>query len=88
MKKQIIAVLILVMSLLCLHCDILCDDCSREMDDTRDKYGEPEEINSYDASDYHSVDWWYWSQGVEFTFAWGEIVDGCEVSKYTFTPIE
>jgi hypothetical protein len=63
------------------------DDCEDEMSDTRKRHGAPEEVNTYNSGDYHNVDWWYWSKGIEFSFTWGKNVDGCEVSTYTFTPI-
>ena len=63
-------------------------NCDGEMDEIRQKEGTPEEVNRYDSEDYHSVSWWYWSKGIEYTFVWGEIIDGCEVSTYTFPPIE
>jgi hypothetical protein len=63
------------------------ENCDSKMEEVRANRGEPEEVNRYDASDYHSVDWWYWSQGICYTFTWGSLVGGCEVSTYTFTPI-
>jgi hypothetical protein len=62
-------------------------NCDKEMKKIKDKYGEAEEITTYDSGDYHSVSWWYWSLGIEYTFVWGKNVDGCEKSKYTFDPI-
>ena len=72
-------------------CDIAdaIDDprnCDEQMKDTRTKYGDPEEVNTYDASDYHSHDWWYWSQGFEYTFIWGRD-QSCQVSLYQFPAI-
>ncbi|MEE8578062.1 MAG: hypothetical protein V3T31_12475 [candidate division Zixibacteria bacterium] len=64
------------------------DNCDDKMAETRTSNGEPEEVQTYDSGDYHSVSWWYWSQGVNYDFTWGENVDGCEVSRYTFDPIE
>jgi len=58
----------------------------------RNTYGEPEEINTYDSfeDDYHTIDWWYWTQGFEVSFidspyddTYGWRVD----SEYTFEPI-
>ena len=63
-------------------------DCSDEMDSTRNKYGDPEEVNSYDSGGYHSESWWYWSKGKEFTFTWGsDVSECCDKSTYTFDPI-
>lgn len=53
------------------------------------EYGQPEDIESYDSSNYKTVDYWYWSRGICFTFKWttyddtlGWVLD----STYTFTP--
>lgn len=61
--------------------------CQAHMIETRDTYGAPEEINAYDASDYHSHGWWYWSRGWQINFTWGRYISGCDISTYTFTPI-
>jgi len=61
-------------------------NCDKEMDKIRSQYGEPEEVNSYDSGGYHSVSWWYWSKGKEFTFTWSKD-KACERSTYTFSPI-
>lgn len=54
------------------------------------RYGQPEEITTYDSSGYHSVDYWWWSQGISVDFLnttyddhLGWVVD----STYTFSPI-
>ena len=58
------------------------------MESKREKYGDPEEVNKYNSSGYHSVDWWYWTRGKEFTFTWGsDVEECCDVTSYTFTPI-
>ena len=62
-------------------------NCDKEMDKVRSKYGAPEEKNTYSSSGYHSETWWYWSKGISYTFSWGENVDGCDKSTYTFDPI-
>lgn len=62
-------------------------NCDSDMDDVRAQYGPPEETTTYTADTYHSVEWWYWSKGVEYTFQWGGEVAGCQVSRYTFDPI-
>ena len=55
-----------------------------------DQYGEPEEVDKYNSEDYHTVDWWYWTQGFEVSFidspyddTYGWRVD----STYEFEPI-
>lgn len=82
MKKIIIILLTLLTFYACEE-----QNCDDEMKDARRKYGDPEEIERYDSADYHSVDYWWWSEGYEMTFTWGENVDGCEVSTYSFDPI-
>lgn len=62
-------------------------NCDSEMTDIRETMGTPEETNTYDSGNYHSYDYWYWCSGVNYSFTWGENVDGCEVSQYTFEPI-
>ena len=82
--ERIIILLFLVCVMFAGSCSSNCDD---KMGETRSRYGSPEEVNSFSADGYHSVDWWYWSKGVEFGFTWGNNVDGCQVSTYTFEPI-
>lgn len=84
MKINSILIAILI-SILCVSCD--WESCENEMEDIRNKHGSPEEINTYSSDNYDSEDWWYWSKGVQYTFEWGVNVEGCEVSKYTFKPI-
>ncbi|MEA3312106.1 MAG: hypothetical protein U9Q76_07810 [candidate division WOR-3 bacterium] len=68
--------------------------CRAWMDEIREKYGDPEEVERYDSGDYHSVTWRFWSQGISYTFTWGDCVRNalgnrcCDVSKHTFEPIE
>jgi hypothetical protein len=84
---RVLLVALLTSSVFVSGCSMECN-CDKEMDKTRDRYGGPEEVNSYDSGGYHSVSWWYWSKGIEFTFTWGEYVDGCcDKSTYTFPPI-
>lgn len=65
-----------------------CTDynCDEEMQEAKSRYGPPEEVNTYDSGDYHSVDYWWWSKGVNKGFTWSKDQD-CEVSTYTFEPI-
>ena len=55
-----------------------------------DQYGPPEDIEEFISGDYHSIDWWWWSQGFMVCFVdspydstWGWRVD----STYSFSPI-
>jgi len=66
--------------------DFLSNDCDDEMDDVIHKYGDVAEVDKYEDGDYHSVTYWYWCQGVSFTFTWSSDIS-CEKSKYTFSPI-
>jgi len=56
------------------------------MDKARRKHGPPEEVTSYSSGSYYSEGWWYWTQGIKYTFT---LPGGkpCEVSVYTFRPI-
>lgn len=78
----------LVLLVICLLIFACIRNCNKEMDKIRAQHGPPEEVNTYDSSDYHSVDWWYWSKGINYTFTWGSLIEeGCDVSRYTFDPI-
>ncbi len=86
-KTRSVATGCLVLSLAALvGCDLF--DCESEKDDTRERWGLPEEVDRYDSDNYHSETWWYWSRGQSFTFTWGgNVRGGCDDSTYTFTPI-
>jgi len=66
-----------------------CSDsnCDSKMEEYRNDWGTPEEINKYDSDGYHSWDYWYWSDGRQVSFTWGTDMEGCDVSTYTFSPI-
>lgn len=86
--KVLLLFVIFSILLIYVNCDVFKCNCDDEMEKVRDKMGEPEEVNRYDSSNYHSVDWWYWTKGICYTFTWGSIVEGCcEVSTYQFEPI-
>ena len=86
--KYIIFAFIVAVLILLGQCTILQPDCAAEMENVENSRGAPEEINRYDTEGYHSVDWWYWMQGICYTFIWGSVVGGCEVSTYTFEPMD
>ncbi len=48
--------------------------------------GDTTDILSDNAGDYDSVDWWYWSKGIQYGFIWSGD-DRCDTSTYTFDPI-
>ena|SRR3989304_6474837 len=65
-----------------------------ERDKIREQYGTPEEIQKYDAEDYHTETWWYWCKGISFTFKQeprgifcGGGNDWKKESTYQFSPI-
>ena len=62
-------------------------NCNEEKNEKIDRYGSPEEIESYSSHGYKSESWWYWSKGIEFTFTSSKD-DCCDVSTYKFTPIK
>ena len=75
--------LFLLTSLVFSACFTECDELQN---DVRGRYGAPEEVNTYSSDGYNTVDWWYWSKGIEFTFTKADKED-CKQSQYTFTPI-
>ena len=93
MKNAIVITLALLALIFVFSCTIqdiynnLQPDCTAEMENVENSRGAPEDVNRYDTEGYHSVDWWYWIQGICYTFTWGSVVGGCEVSTYTFEPI-
>lgn len=55
-----------------------------------DQYGSPEDVYEYKSADYHSIDWWWWSQGfmVCFVTSTYDNVYGWTVDHtYSFDPI-
>jgi len=62
-------------------------NCNKQIKSLTDQRGSPEEVQKYDSGDYHSHSYWYWSKGFSRTFTWGDVVEGCEISDYSFTPI-
>ena len=85
--KRVMFLMVLALMLVGLTTGCGKQDCVDQMQDTKAKYGAAEEINRYNSKDYHNEDWWYWSRGFEYSFTWGENIKGCDVSKYTFSPI-
>ena len=62
--------------------------CQNEMARVTATYGTPDEIDQYDADDYHSHTYWYWCSGFAIVFTWGEgVEDSCCQDKNTFNPI-
>ena len=59
-------------------------------DSFHDKYGSPEEVDEYESTNYHSIDWWWWSKGfmVNFLLSTYNDVYGWTVDHtYSFDPI-
>jgi len=83
--KRFIKLSALLLFIICIGCAE--QNCNDQMTDVRNDYGSAEETYGYDSGEYHTIDWWYWSNGFEYTFTWGGSAGGCQVSKYTFTPI-
>lgn len=63
------------------------ENCNTQIDQMLAREGSSEDVNTYDSPDYHSHDFWYWCKGTQHSFTWGNNVDGCEVSKHTFSPV-
>lgn len=62
-------------------------DCDDERSDVRAHRGNPEEVEQYDSHCYDIETWWYWSQGVSYTFV-ETCDDCCEMTIDTFPPIQ
>lgn len=71
----------------CSEEDMGTANCDSQINDLISRIGQPEEINRYDSSGYHSHSYWYWCRGFEKDFTWGDNVTNCEMSTYTFSPI-
>ena len=80
-----IKIICVVLLALLLACD--APNCDDQMAAKKLQHGTAEEVISYSTTGYHTVEWWYWSQGFQYSFTWGDNIKGCKVSKYTFTPI-
>lgn len=85
--KMIAAVFLFLILAGCGEGGIFDTDCDGERKDLVRDYGEPDELQKYDASGYHSHSYWYWKRGFSRTFVWGDDVGNCEISDYTFSPI-
>jgi hypothetical protein len=85
--KQISFILFVSIILILTSCSIFKEKtCESEMEKLRANLGEPEEITTTSSPRLESEDWYYYSQGVSYTFTWGESIGGCEITVRTFTP--
>ncbi len=80
MKRLLMFVVLLVI----LGCDI--GNCKREKEGIRDRRGAPEEVTVFSSSNRNIETWYYYSQGISYTFTSG-FGNGCDISTFTFTPI-
>ena len=56
----------------------------------RSSYGTPEDVDEYKSTNYHSINWWWWSRGfmVNFVDSAYDNVDGWKVDHtFSFDPI-
>ena len=85
----LVVVLFIILGIIILAIALACDapNCDDQMAAKKRQHGTAEEVVSYSTTGYHSIDWWYWSQGFQYSFTWGDHIGGCDVSKYTFEPI-
>lgn len=62
-------------------------DCNSEISDLlKANGGSAESIEKFDDGNYHSWTYWYYKKGFSRTFTWGEPVESCKVSNFSFTP--
>jgi len=53
-----------------------------------DRYGQPEDVYTYDSGNYQSVSWWWWSKGFNVDFVRIDWTNWKVGSTYTFEPID
>jgi len=56
----------------------------------RESRGDPEEVKEYSSDNYHSIDWWWWSQGFMVNFlstTYDEVLGWTVDHTYSFDPI-
>lgn len=66
----------------------LSGNCAEQMDDLRDLYGEPQEVDRFESGNYHRDTWWYFRIGFARTFTWDGAPGSCEMTDQTFPPGE
>jgi hypothetical protein len=95
MRKSFLLLIMVLLVLLLTSCSIFEPDppsvsFAEVSQPYLNQYGPPEEVNTYDSTGYHTVDWWWWSKGFEVTFINTDYddVNGWAVdSTYSFEPI-
>jgi len=76
----------LTISILSIGCaDLPCDI---EIAEIQNERGPAPEINRYDDGDFHSVEYWYWQDGLEITFSWNDSCEDCAITEFPFSPVE
>ncbi len=83
-----IALLLLAATLAGCNSDKLSGNCGHQMDDFRDQYGEPQEVERFESGSFHRHTWWYWRLGLARTFTWDGAIGSCEMTDQTFAPSE
>lgn len=64
-------------------------DCDAEIDDLMADRGEPEDMEMSGSDKLNTLTVWFWSQGYQKTFQWGdEVASCCETTAETFVPTE
>ncbi len=62
-------------------------DCEDDQRRAIDRYGQPQDVDTYRSDGYSSEVYSWWSIGRRETFRWGDEISGCDRSVYTFTPL-
>ncbi len=86
---KIIFLIFLLVTLLLTSCTYVIDSVTFEevSQPYLDKYGFPEDIYKYDSDCYHTIDWWWWSQGFSVTFiksCYDDVSGWAVDSEYSF----
>lgn len=86
---RIVAIVVLTFSL--YGCDAVEDfwgaaDCDDEQDSDIQARGQPDDVDTYFSDGWSSEIYLWRTQGVRITYSWGDSLDNCQRSTYTFTP--
>ena len=64
-------------------------DCDADIDKLMEERGQPEDMEMSESDPLNTLTVWYWSQGYQKTFQWGdEVASCCETNAETFVPTE
>ena len=83
-----IALLLLAATLAGCGSQKLSGNCGEQMNDFREQYGDPQEVERFESGSFARHTWWYWRLGLARTFTWDGAPGSCEMTDQTFPPSE